>query len=131
MNVSAGPGRKAACLTVAPPTDCPNVVRVLNVQRGELRELQVADRRNKDAVDDLGVTLVRLGCDLLTHRFEPSVKPIPHSDSVRIDMLAGVDGAKEAPQLLFRIFASTSHGCGGGASLASRGISPEAVTKLE
>jgi len=55
VDVPAGSRRQTTVFTVASAAGRPSIVRALDVYRGELRQLQAANRRNKEAVDELGI----------------------------------------------------------------------------
>src|SRR5262245_58106328 len=97
----------------------------------ELGELKVTEGRNEEMIDDLAISFVRFGRDFRADRFEPITEPDSHGDSIWVDVLAGIDRAKQPPQLLLRILAVTSHGRGGCLALAGGWVSSEAIAQLE
>src|SRR6516165_9674754 len=100
------------------------------MHRGELGELQFAERGCQVVADNLAIPFVAFRRHFHTHGIEPRAKPFLHGDPGRIE-LPRVERAQEPPQFLLGVLAGAADRRGRHLSLAGRGIGAEAVAQLE
>jgi hypothetical protein len=66
------------------------------MDRGELRQRQIAQFWTKKIADDLGISFMSLRRDLMSDALKPLGEPGPDRQAGRVHVLAGIDSPEKA-----------------------------------